>query len=58
MDATEQMLDRNAAVACYCQLAKMERESRQLKTVAIEIRPTYHHRDERIKAHVLLWMLA
>ena len=36
----------------------MERGFRQLKTVSIEIRPTDHHKDERIEAHVFLCMLA
>lgn len=57
-DASEQIFDRNAAVASYRQLAEVERDFRQLKTVAIEIRPTYHHKDERIEAHVFLCMLA
>ena len=57
-DTSEQAFDKNAAVACYRQLAEVERDFRQLKTVAIEIRPTYHHKDERIEAHVFLCMLA
>jgi len=57
-DASEQLIDKNQAVACYRQLAEVDRDFRQLKTVAIEIRPTYHQKDERIEAHVLLCMLA
>jgi transposase len=57
-DTSEQAFDKNAAVACYRRLAEVERDFRQLKTVAIEIRPTYHHKDERIEAHVFLCMLA
>jgi len=57
-DASEQVFDKNAAVASYRQLAEVERDFRQLKTVAIEIRPTYHHKDERIEAHVFLCLLA
>lgn len=57
-DTSEQAFDKNAAVACYRQLAEVERGFRQLKTVALEIRPTYHHKDERIEAHVFLCMLA
>jgi transposase len=57
-DSSEQLFDREEAVVCYRQLAVVERGFRQLKTVAIEIRPTYHHKDERIEAHVFLCMLA
>jgi len=57
-DAAEQVFDKNQVVACYRQLAAVERDFRQLKTVSIEIRPTYHHKDERIEAHVFLCMLA
>lgn len=57
-DASEQVFDKNQAVACYRGLAEVERDFRQLKTVSIEIRPTYHQKDERIEAHVFLCMLA
>ena len=57
-DTAEQAFDKNAAVACYRQLAEVDRDFRQLKTVSIEIRPTYHHKDQRIEAHVFLCMLA
>lgn len=56
-DASAEAFDENEAVACYRQLAVVERELRQLKTVSIEIRPTYHHKDDRIEAHVLLCVL-
>ena len=39
-------------------MAVVERDFRQLKTVSLEIRPTYHHKDDRIEAHVLLCVLA
>jgi len=57
-DATAEVFDKNQAVAAYRQLGEVERGFRQLKTVALEIRPTYHHKDERIEAHVFLCMLA
>jgi transposase len=57
-DASEQALDKNQAVASYRQLAEVERDFRQLKTVSLEIRPTYHHKDQRIEAHVFLCVLA
>jgi transposase len=57
-DASEQVFDKNQAVACYRGLAAVERDFRQLKTVSIEIRPTYHQKDQRIEAHVFLCLLA
>jgi len=57
-NVSAEVFDTNAAVAAYRQLAVVDRDFRQLKTVSIEIRPTYHHKDERIEAHVFLCMLA
>ena len=57
-DVPERVFDKNAAVAAYRQLAEVDRGFRQLKTVGLEIRPTYHHKDERIEAHVFLCVLA
>lgn len=41
----------------YKQLIEVERAFRTLKTT-LELRPIYHRKDERIKAHVLLCFLA
>jgi len=41
----------------YKQLMEVERAFRTLKTT-LELRPIYHRKDERIKAHVLLCFLA
>jgi len=57
-DVAEQVFDKHQAAACYRGLAEAERDFRQLATLSIEIRPTYHHKDERIEAHVFLCMLA
>jgi len=57
-NVSAERFDAGEAVASYRQLAAVERGFRQLKTVALEIRPTYHHKDERIEAHVFLCMLA
>ena len=57
-DAPAATLDKTHAVAAYRQLAQVDRGFRQLKTVALEMRPVYHHKDERIEAHVFLCMLA
>jgi len=57
-DAPAATLDKTQAVAAYRQLAEVDRGFRQLKTVALEIRPVFHQKDERIEAHVFLCLLA
>lgn len=46
------------AVRSYKRLAAIERAFRCLKTVDLKIRPINHRREERVRAHVLLCMLA
>ena len=45
-------------VGAYKGLAKAERAFRRLKTVDLHVRPIYHHLSDRVRAHVLLCMLA
>ena len=45
-------------VASYKKLSLVETAFRNLKTVQLEVRPIYHKKDERIRAHVFLCMLA
>lgn len=45
-------------VRSYKQLACVERAFRTLKSVDLEIRPIHHYREHRVRAHVLLAMLA
>ena len=45
-------------VASYKSLARVERAFRSLKTSEIELRPIFHHKSDRVRAHVLLCMLA
>ncbi len=45
-------------VRSYKQLARVERAFRTLKSVDLEIRPIHHYREHRVRAHVLLAMLA
>jgi len=45
-------------VGAYKGLAKVERAFRRLKTVDLHVRPIYHHLPDRVRAHVLLCMLA
>ena len=45
-------------VRSYKQLARVERAFRTLKQPDLEIRPIYHYLEPRVRAHVLLCMLA
>ncbi|HEX7439448.1 MAG TPA: IS1634 family transposase [Caldimonas sp.] len=46
------------AVGTYKSLAQVERAFRCLKTIDLEIRPVFHWTAPRVRAHVLLCMLA
>jgi transposase len=45
-------------VLSYKRLAQVERAFRSLKTVDIKLRPIHHHLATRVRAHVLICMLA
>jgi transposase len=45
-------------VASYKSLSRVERAFRSIKTVDLEIRPIHHWLEDRVRAHVLLCMLA
>jgi len=57
-DVSKEELKTKEVRESYKQLAQVEKAFRNLKTVSLELRPLYHHNDERIKAHVFLCMLA
>jgi transposase len=42
----------------YKSLMKVEQAFRNMKTVRLEVRPVFHKKDERIKCHVFICMLA
>lgn len=46
------------AVRAYKSLGRVERAFRSFKTVDLKVRPIYHWSAERVRAHVLLCMLA
>jgi transposase len=46
------------AVRNYKKLAEVERAFRSLKTVDLKVRPIHHHNEDRVRAHILLCMLA
>jgi hypothetical protein len=51
-------LDAPGVVEAYKRLANVERDFRSLKTIDLELRPIHHHLEQRVRAHVLLCMLA
>src|SRR5437762_1763255 len=53
-----ELLDSSSVVGAYKGLSNVERAFRSLTTVDIEIRPIHHRRGRRVRAHVLLCMLA
>ena len=54
----ETQLDAEGTVRAYKRLSAVERAFRSLKTVDLEVRPVFHHAANRVRAHVLLCMLA
>ena len=51
-------LDAEQTVRAYKGLSVVERAFRSLKTVDLKVRPIYHYAASRVRAHVLLCMLA
>jgi len=51
-------MDKNEVVARYKSLSQVEQAFRNMKSVSLEMRPVHHKKDDRIRAHVLLCMLA
>jgi hypothetical protein len=45
-------------VAGYKNLANIERDFRIIKTDDLDLRPIYHRLDQRVRAHVLICLLA
>ncbi len=51
-------LDAGTAVETYKRLAVVERDFRALKGDDLEVRPIFHHREDRVRAHLFLCFLA
>lgn len=51
-------LDTAAVVTSYKSLSQVERAFRSIKTVDLHVRPIHHRTEARVRAHVLLCMLA
>jgi hypothetical protein len=54
----ETQLDTAAVVERYKSLSQVERAFRSFKTLDLHVRPIQHHTEARVRAHVLLCMLA
>ena len=54
----EAEIDGPGTVRAYKRLSSVERAFRSLKTVDLKVRPVYHRTEARVRAHVLLCMLA
>jgi transposase len=51
-------LSAEEAVRSYKRLSRIERAFRSLKTMDLKVRPIHHHLAQRVRAHVLICMLA
>ena len=51
-------LDAPGVVTAYKNLAHVERDFRFIKADDLDLRPIHHHLEDRVRAHVLLCMLA
>ena len=57
-DVSEDAMNTGEVVAGYKALGGVERAFRSIKTALLEMRPIYHKKDHRIRAHVFMCMLA
>jgi len=55
---SEDQLDAPAVVSAYKNLSRVERDFRSIKSDDLDLRPVFHRLEERVKAHVLICMLA
>jgi hypothetical protein len=51
-------LDTVGIVRSYKLLVKVERAFRSFKSIDLQVRPVHHYSDDRVRAHILLCMLA
>ena len=51
-------LDAPGVVSAYKNLSRVERDFRAIKSDDLDLRPVFHRLEERVKAHVLICMLA
>jgi hypothetical protein len=51
-------LDAPGVVSAYKDLSTLERDFRNIKAIDLDLRPIYHRSEDRVRAHVLICMLA
>lgn len=51
-------LDAPGVVSAYKDLSTLERDFRNIKAIDLDLRPIYHRLEDRVRAHVLICMLA
>jgi hypothetical protein len=51
-------LDTAAVIGAYKNLSRVERDFRSIKTDDLDLRPIHHRLQDRVRAHVLICMLA
>jgi len=57
-NVTADTLDTAGVVTAYKQLSHVERDFRHIKTDDLALRPIHHRLEDRVRAHVLICMLA
>jgi transposase len=57
-DVSKSDMSADEVVRAYKDLIHVEQAFRMLKTTRLEIRPIYHHTEDRMRAHVFLCMLS
>jgi transposase len=57
-DVPAEQMDQQQVVASYKSLSLVEGAFRNLKTVSLEMRPVFHKKDDRIRSHVFVCVLA
>ena len=57
-DVPAEQMDQQQVVAAYKSLSLVEGAFRNLKTVSLEMRPVFHQKDDRIRSHVFVCVLA
>lgn len=57
-NVSRERLNAAATVEAYKDLANVESDFWSLKAIDLDLRPIYHHLEERVRAHVLICMLA
>jgi len=55
---TGDQVDAPGVVTAYKNLSRVERDFRSIKADDLDLRPVFHRLEERVKAHVLICMLA